>query len=202
MLLCRYQRLTEDFPILQRHLLNYIVPLAAVDKPELLAGDEPILKFVTNEIDDTVKVCMLSLHDSIQFQDVITTTIKHACTSNNWLAILRLFNCIPEVTMSNNTDWQIIHDLVLACWADGESRSNPDSAALPAGLKAFYCRDTQARTALAVCDRIPEHHGIDVIEACLIHSLSGNLKETLEVKLKYLRIYSQVDISLHMICCR
>ena len=40
----------------QRHLLQYILPLAGADNPELLNCREPILKFVTNDIADQVKV--------------------------------------------------------------------------------------------------------------------------------------------------
>lgn len=50
----RYHRLTSDYPLLQRHLLHYILPLAACDNPQLVESSEPILKFVTNDISDQV----------------------------------------------------------------------------------------------------------------------------------------------------
>lgn len=50
----RYRRLTEDYPILQRHLLHYILPLAAADRVELMESQEPILKFVSSSIDEQV----------------------------------------------------------------------------------------------------------------------------------------------------
>ena len=50
----RYHRLTDDYPIMMRHLLHYILPLASANNPQLLEGRDPILKFVTNDIDDQV----------------------------------------------------------------------------------------------------------------------------------------------------
>jgi hypothetical protein len=52
----RYHRLVDDYPVLQRHLVLYIIPLAGADNPEISHSAEPILKFVTNTIDEDVKV--------------------------------------------------------------------------------------------------------------------------------------------------
>lgn len=59
----RYHRLTDDYPILQQHLLHYILPLAGADNPELLTSAEPILKFVTNDIDNQVIACIQSIRE-------------------------------------------------------------------------------------------------------------------------------------------
>ena len=57
-----YRRLVDDFPVLQRHMLVYAIPLAAADNMEISFEIEPLLKFVTNNADQDIKVCLFNLH--------------------------------------------------------------------------------------------------------------------------------------------
>ncbi|CAG5123693.1 unnamed protein product, partial [Candidula unifasciata] len=113
----RYHRLTDDYPILQRHLLHYILPLAGADNPELLTSSEPILKFVTNEIDSQVKLCMFSLPSSDQFQCVIQDMANRLLEEHKWLEVFNIIRSLPETVVVERLYLQVLHDFVLSCWA-------------------------------------------------------------------------------------
>lgn len=189
----RYQRLMDDYPILQRHLLNYIIPLAAADNPDILSSSDRVLKFVTNEIDDSVKTCMFSLHDSIQFQQVVMDIINRLLVGRKWSAILLILKSIPEITMKQRRDWQILHDFVLGCWAEEESEHNANSPDIVNRLRRFFCPDSHARSVLSVCSRLPVDYGIDLVESCMVETVSGELKTALTNKLKELKVYLRVS---------
>ncbi|XP_067681511.1 uncharacterized protein [Haliotis asinina] len=192
----RYQRLMDDYPILQRHLLNYIIPLAAADNPDILSSSDQVLKFVTNEIDDSVKTCMFSLHDSIQFQQVVMDIINRLLVGRKWSAILLILKSIPEITMKQRRDWQILYDFVLGCWAEEESEHNSNSPEIVNRLRRFYCPDSQARSVLSVCGRLPVDYGIDLVESCMVQTVSGELRTALSNKLKELKVYLRMTDSV------
>ncbi|XP_046355808.2 zinc finger FYVE domain-containing protein 26-like isoform X1 [Haliotis rufescens] len=192
----RYQRLMDDYPILQRHLLNYIIPLAAADNPDILSSSDRVLKFVTNEIDDSVKTCMFSLHDSIQFQQVVMDIINRLLVGRKWSAILLILKSIPEITMKQRRDWQILHDFVLGCWAEEESEHNANSPDIVNRLRRFFCPDSHARSVLSVCSRLPVDYGIDLVESCMVETVSGELKTALTNKLKELKVYLRMTDSV------
>ncbi|KAK7502719.1 hypothetical protein BaRGS_00005969, partial [Batillaria attramentaria] len=210
----RYHRLVDDFPILLRHLLAYIIPLAGADNPEISHSGEPILKFVTNNINEDVKLCLFSLHDSLQFLDMLQKMVSRLGRRRHWAALIPAIRSIPEVVMTKYPHLQLLHDFVLNCWARETSTlatktrsfaSSLSGALTVAGsradatlhqLRKFYCADTQARVVLAVCDAFPVDYGLDLLKLCLTQSLDPGLRSAVEAKHHFLGVYSRISSSI------
>ena len=206
----RYHRLVDDFPILQRHLLTYIIPLAGADNPEISHSGEPILKFVTNIIDEDVKMCLFSLHDSFQFLDVLHKMASRLMAKRQWQALVPVLRSIPEVVTNTYPHLQLLHDFVISCWAKEFSSALPRSKLSAAfavsksssgaasdvnllhQLRGMYCPDTQARVVVSVCEGLPVDWGLDLLELCLSQSLQPGLRTAVKAKHHYLSVYHQV----------
>ncbi|KAI8788313.1 zinc finger FYVE domain-containing protein 26 [Biomphalaria glabrata] len=163
----RYQRLTDDYPILQRHLLHYILPLAGAENSELLESREPILKFVTNDIGDQVKLCMFSLPNSVQFQCVIQDMANQLLEDQKWTETLNILRSLPSSVVSDHIHLQILHDFVLSCWAIAQCKTTSQLVKVADGLKKFYNPFIQARTLLTICDLLPIAVSKDLLDLCL-----------------------------------
>ncbi|KAK6181134.1 hypothetical protein SNE40_009062 [Patella caerulea] len=188
----RYQRLTDDFPVLQRHLLNYILPLAGADNPDISNSGDPILKFVTNDIDEKVKLCMFSLHNSVQFQDVVIEMILRFLQTDNYYSILTILRSIPEIVMIQKREWQILHDYVISCLAMKYCQSSDCDPKVIRLLRYFYCVNTQVRTILKVCNNLPLDMAIDLLELCLSQDISCELIPVVRNQLQVLTVYSKI----------
>ncbi|KAH9515330.1 hypothetical protein Btru_014177, partial [Bulinus truncatus] len=163
----RYQRLTDDYPILQRHLLHYILPLAGAVNSELLDCREPILKFVTNDIGDQVKLCMFSLPNSVQFQCVIQDMANQLLIAKKWTETLNILRSLPSSVFDDHIHLQILHDFVLSCWAINQSKKPNQLSQIVDGLRTYYNPCMQARTILTICDVLPINVSQDLLEMCL-----------------------------------
>lgn len=200
----RYQRLVDDFPILLRHLLAYIIPLAGADNPEISQSSEPILKFVTNVIDDDVKLCLFSPHDSLQFLSMLQKMTTRLSRQRRWQSLILVIRSIPEVVMAKYSHLQLLHDFVLSCWAREvivkHKAQHPPFLPTSTGqeikvlhqLRRFYCSDTQARVALAVCEGLPVEYGLDLLDLILSQNVHSGLRSAVETKRHYLQVYSHV----------
>ena len=205
----RYHRLVDDFPILQRHLLTYIIPLAGADNPEISHSGEPILKFVTNVIDEDVKMCLFSLHNSLQFLEVLHTMTSRLITKRHWQGLIPVLRSIPEAVMGTYPHLQLLHDFIISCWAKDFSAALPKSKSAVAStvsraisvatdasqlyqLRKMYCADTQARVVIAVCEGLPVDWGLDLLELCLSQSLQPGLRAAVSAKHHYLTVYHKV----------
>ncbi|BFZ12118.1 hypothetical protein BsWGS_15157 [Bradybaena similaris] len=189
----RYHRLTDDYPILQRHLLHYILPLAGADNPELLTSTEPILKFVTNEIDGQVKLCMFSLPTSDQFQCVIQDMANRLLEEQKWLEVFNIIKSLPETVVTERLHLQVLHDFVLSCWAISQVGKPGFAPKVGDRLRKFYNRDVQARTVLTVCHTLPLDLCIDLLDLCMT-SLNENsgLWKAINVKYQEASVYSKI----------
>ncbi|XP_076441937.1 uncharacterized protein LOC143280973 isoform X2 [Babylonia areolata] len=205
----RYHCLVDDFPILQRHLLTYIVPLAGADNPEISRSGDPVLKFVTNVIDEDVKVCMFSLHDSLQFLDMLHTMTSRLMAKRYWQRLIPVLRSIPEVVMETYPHLQLLHDFVVSCWAKEFTSSLPPAVSRPSKggspgsevsllhqLRRMYCPNTQARLVMAVCDRLPVDWGLDLLQLCLSQPIQPQLRSAVQAKLHHLTVYHKITSCL------
>ncbi|KAK7103379.1 hypothetical protein V1264_018289 [Littorina saxatilis] len=204
----RYHRLVDDFPILQRHLLTYIIPLAGADNLEISHSAEPILKFVTNVIDEDVKVCLFSLHDSFQFLEMLHMMSSRLTAKRQWQALIPVLRSIPEVVVDTYPHLKLLHDFVVSCWGREFSALLPKSKPLSHSsaaakswmakintlhqLRKLYCSDTQARVVVAVCDGLPVDWGLDLLELCLSQSIQPGLCTAVKAKHHYLSVYHRI----------
>ncbi|GFO26040.1 Zinc finger fyve domain-containing protein 26 [Plakobranchus ocellatus] len=163
----RYHRLTDDYPVLMRHLLHYILPLASADNPQLLEGRDPILKFVTNEIDDQVKLCMFSLPGSRQFLGVVHNIANSLLEERKWLELLNILHSLPHQVMLQQLGLQALHDHVLSSWALSEVKKPGYAPKIGDQLRKFYNSDLQARTVLSVSTALSKDLCLDLLDLCL-----------------------------------
>lgn len=201
----RYHRLVDDFPILQRHLLTYIVPLAGADNPEISGSRDPVLKFVTNVIDEDVKVCLFSLHNSLQFLDMLHTMTSRLMGKRHWQGLIPVLRSIPEVVMDTYSHLQLLHDFVVSCWAKEFTATLPRAKPPKGGsrevnllhqLRRMYCPNTQARVVIAVCDRLPVDWGLDLLGLCLSQPIHSQLRKAVQAKHHHLSIYHKITTCL------
>lgn len=210
----RYHRLVDDFPILMRHLLAYIIPLAGADNPEISHSGEPILKFVTNNINEDVKLCLFSLHDSLQFLDMLQKMVARLSRRRQWGALIPVMRSIPEVVMKKYPHLQLLQDFILSCWAREigvtVSKTQPFIGGVPGlqssvvkkaitslyQLRKVYCGDVQARVSLVVCDALPVDFALDLMNLCLSQKLEPGLQSAVEAKHHYLSVYSRISAAI------
>ncbi|XP_035827727.1 zinc finger FYVE domain-containing protein 26 [Aplysia californica] len=193
----RYQRLTNDYPVLQRHLLQYILPLAGADHPELLESREPILKFVTNDIEDQVKLCMFSLADSEQFQGVIHDMANRLLEERKWMELLTMLGSLPSSVISEFSPLQVLHDFSLSCWAISHVKLPGQAPKVGDRLRWFYNPTLQARIVLTVTYSLPLDLASDLLDLC-IHGLeeSSGLWQAVVSRKKEIGIHSKIMASV------
>lgn len=204
----RYHCLVDDFPILQRHLLAYIIPLAGADNPEISHSGEPILKFVTNVIDEDVKLCLFSLHNSLQFLNMLHSMAVRLSHLHKWKAMIPVMRSIPESVVTLYPHLQLLHDFVVSCWVRESSlvqkpepgtvqpsfSSVNEEAKFLYYLRKFYSSETQARMVLSVCDGLPVDIGMDLLNLCLSQPVHSQLWSAVADKHQYLSMYSRVSM--------
>ncbi|CAL1527591.1 unnamed protein product [Lymnaea stagnalis] len=189
----RYHRLTDDYPVLQRHLLHYILPLAGADNSELLESREPILKFVTNDINDQVKLCMFSLPNSTQFQCVIQDMANRLLEEHKWTEILNILASLPGNVLQDQLHMQVLHDFVLSCWALSVLQKPVLGTKIGNGLRKFYNPALQARTVLTVCHVLPLDLSLDLLDLCMTVLGRGHgLWQAVHNKYQQFRLYKKI----------
>lgn len=111
----RYQKLTRDYPKLKGHILHYVIPIAGAEDPEIMGSADPILKFISNNILDRVKVCMLNLHTSKEFHSVLTKLLNDLTKQGKWSNVISLLEGIPIMVTRQQPDLCVLHDFSLTC---------------------------------------------------------------------------------------
>lgn len=111
----RYQKLTRDYPILKGHILSFVIPVAGAEDPEILGSADPILKFISNNISDRVKVCMLNLHTSKEYQSVFMKFLEDLMKEGKWWNVISLLESIPIMVARQQPDLCVLHDFALTC---------------------------------------------------------------------------------------
>ncbi|KAK3587800.1 hypothetical protein CHS0354_042763 [Potamilus streckersoni] len=192
----RYQKLSDNFPTLKRHLLNYIVPIAGTEDPEILRGGDPILKFVTSNITDKFKSIMLTLHDSIQFYTFVTEIVYKLFIQHKWQEILGIIDSIPVCVFKENSQLQNIHDMVLSCMILRDAKkgelSKSKSEQVMGLVHRVLSQDQQARMLLSVHQSLHIEHNMDLFEMCLCQPMTEELQLALRTKFDEIRIYYQI----------
>ncbi|KAL3872697.1 hypothetical protein ACJMK2_035906 [Sinanodonta woodiana] len=192
----RYQKLSDNFPTLKRHLLNYIVPIAGTEDPEILRGGDPILKFVTSNITDKFKTIMLTLHDSIQFNTFVTEIVFKLFVQHKWHEILSIIDSIPVCVFKENPQLQNIHDMVLCSVILKDAKkgilSKSKSEQVMGLVHQVLSQDQQARMLLSVYQSLHIEHNMDLFEMCLCQPMTEELQLALKTKFEEIKIYYRI----------
>lgn len=198
----RYQKLSNEYPALKRHLLNYIVPLAATEDPDILKGDDPILKLLTSDIIERFKTNMLTLHESLEFRILLTGLLDELFDLRKWREILHVIDCIPVTVFRQQTNLCSLHDFVVCCLihklcsiADDKLTLTKDkSENVMVLLHRMLSADGQAREILAVYHKLQIDHNIDLFQMCLSRCDLGKcMKEAVGQKFKQIKMLYRVS---------
>lgn len=201
----RYHRLTDDYPILKRHLLNLVVPLAAAEEPDIIKSGDPILKFVTSSISDKVKGCMLNLHGNKEYQTCLAAILNQLFGSRDWKAIVNILTCIPVMQLDASPQLKILSDFVVCCVATTLTKPGTVCSAVDAdtvcnSIRLCHNISHQARTALSLAKFLPLDAALTLVQYCLSNKdLCSQLAEALHAKMAELKIYDQVCVKIFML---
>lgn len=197
----RYEKLTQ-YPTLKRHLLNYIIPLAATENSDLLKGDDPILKLLTSDIIERFKTNMLSLHESKNFRRLLTALLNELFQLRKWREILQVIDSIPVNVVKRQTSLCVLHDFVVCCLVHTQCTLADDTTTLNKEksedvmtlLYRILSADLQAREVLSVHQKLQIDHTLDLFSLCLNKkNLSTNMIEALKQKFKQVQVFHRVS---------
>ena len=193
----RYQKLTNNYPTLKHHLLNYIIPIAGAQVEDINKSGDPVLKLITSAISDKLKACMLSLHSSIPFHDVVISVLDSLIVNFKWLEILHILESFPSTVLHNEPKYIALKDFSLESIIF--SRLSQTVAKLEADeiskcLKHFYDPVKACHILLSIYRKLP----LDVVQD-LFHSFYNDdirisLKEAISHKQKEINLYFRVSI--------
>ena len=196
----RYEKLTYDFPFFKRHLLNYVIPLAATEDHDILKGDDPILKLLTSEMMERFKSSILSLHESNEFRILVSGLLNELFALRKWTEICNIIHSIPVTVVRNNANLQSLHDFVLCCSVhkkcssvDG-SLKGTKSNEVTTLIHGIYCIHTQAHVILTVYKKLHIDNNIEIFGMCLNHKeLNDSLRETIQKKFQEIKVFYRVS---------
>ncbi|XP_076098495.1 uncharacterized protein LOC143068375 isoform X2 [Mytilus galloprovincialis] len=193
----RYQKLTDSYPSLKQHLLNYIVPIAGSQDEEIIKSRDPVLKLITSSISDKLKACMLCLHCSQPFQDVVKSVLNSLITGSKWLKILEILHSFPSTVIQNDPKYAALTEISLECIIFHRLSQSPFPSKLVAdeicsALKRFNDCTKACHILLSIYKKLP----LDVVQD-LFHSfdnvdIDNQLKETVATKLKEINLYIRI----------
>lgn len=192
----RYQKLTEDYPTLKRHLLNYVVPIANAEDPDIQKSGDPILKFMTSNITEKVKACMLNLHNSRQFQNVLEVILNELFLDRKWPEIIAILDSMPLKVLRCNSVLLTWYDFALCCEIHGlisEDQSRSSDNELANCLRCFKCPLVQTRTLLTVYHKLPIDSALELFELCCFYNIPSDLRQTIQEKIDVLKMYQDVS---------
>lgn len=195
----RYQKLTDDYRTLRRHVLSYVIPIAGAEDPEILKGSDPLLKLITSNMSEKVKACMLNLHDNDQFQMVVKSILNDLISDRKWSKILTVIDSFPSILLRQRTDLSALHDFTLSHLihekiVDIDLNDKVDTE-VTSHICRFHCVDGKIRILLGVYRRLPIEHSIDLFEMCYYQCGHQHiLRDTVINKLKELKMYYRVCI--------
>lgn len=199
----RYEKLTNEYPALKRHVLNYIVPMAATEDPDIEKGSDPILKLLTSDIVERFKGNMLSLHESKNFRALITEIIGVQFEKRKWMEIVKVIDSVPVTLERKQAALCSLHDFVVCCaindiCSKGESTKmlkKEDSQLVSSLVHRLVSPECQARQLLCVHRRLQIEHNLDLFDMVLSqpHDCASQ-KDVLEMVSKRLKVYYRVCI--------
>ena len=198
----RYEKLTYDYPALKRHLLNFIVPLAATEDHVIFKGDDPILKLLTSEIVEKFKMNMLSLHESLEFQACLTGLLNELFSHRKWIEILQVIDSVPVTVFRKDVGMCGLRDFVITCIIHSLCNSGDSGSTLPKEksekvyslIHELMSVELQARELLAVHVNLEIEHNMDLFNMCLSNTtLSEAMKTVLHLKFQQIKVFYRVS---------
>lgn len=209
----RYQKLTDEYPTLKRHLLNYVIPIAGAEDPQILKGRDSLLKLITSNFSEKVKACMLNLHGNWQFQTVLASILNDLVVDRKWSEILLVLDSLPVTQLRDSSFFCALHDFSLKCLVQSSFSSTKVAMATESTtpvtvvtrqkasvvvdhLHRFLCPVTMTRLLLVVYRKLPMDHGIELFQMCQHFDMTEQMMVAVGVKLAELTMFNRVSTVL------
>ncbi|XP_062609221.1 zinc finger FYVE domain-containing protein 26-like [Saccostrea cucullata] len=193
----RYQRLTRDYPILNGHILSYVIPVAGAEDPEILGSADPILKFISNNISDSVKVCMLNLHTSKEFQSVLMKLLEDLTKEGKWLAVISLLEGIPIIVTRQRPQLCVLHDFALACCvtelvSGNQSLNQSQTDKVVCCMHKFIDKEKFIHLLLSVYKSLPLEECCELFDLVFYLQSHESLHSAVKAKIQELKMFLRI----------
>lgn len=193
----RYQKLTDSYPTLKQHLLNYIIPIAGSQDEDIIRSRDPVLKFITSAISDKLKACMLSVHTSLPFQEVVMSILNLLIVNFKWLEILNVLQSFPSL-IQNEPEYNALtefslENIIFHILSHSTSPNKKEANEIYQSFKRFCDPAKACRILLSVYKRLPLDVVLDMFHSFYNEDMSTSLKEAVAIKLKEINLYSRVS---------
>ncbi|XP_069118425.1 uncharacterized protein [Argopecten irradians] len=198
----RYQKLTDEYPTLKRHLLNYVIPIAGAEDPEILRGRDSLLKLITSNFSEKVKACMLNLPGNWQFQSVVISILNDLLLDRKWSEILLVLKSLPPPLLRETHSFCSLYDFSLTCLINTvfHKTKNKDVAMVTRQeadtvmnyLSRFLCPVTMTRLLMSIYRKLPMDHNMELFQMCHHSLMSQQIIGVIQNKLKELNMYNRI----------
>lgn len=194
----RYQKLTRDYPILKGHILSFVIPVAGAEDPEILGSADPILKFISNNISDRVKVCMLNLHTSKEYQVTLMKLLGDLTREGKWWNVVSLLESIPIMVTRQHPDLCVLHDFALTCCVTGliretQSLTRSQIEKTVSCLHKFLDKELFVHLLMSVYKKLPLEESCELFDLAYYTHSHGSLHSAVSTKIKELQMFLRVS---------
>lgn len=193
----RYQKLTDSYPTLKQHLLNYIIPIAGSQDEDIIRSRDPVLKLITSTILDKLKACMLSVHMSPLFQEVVMSILNSLIVNFKWLEILDVLQSFPSL-IQNEPEYNALtefslENIIFHQLSHSTSPNKKEANEIYQSFKRFCDPAKACRILFSVYKRLPLDVVQDLFHSFYNEDMSTSLKEAVATKLSEINLYSRVS---------
>ncbi|CAH1802978.1 unnamed protein product, partial [Owenia fusiformis] len=191
----RYQKLTDDFPVLKRHLEAYVIPLVGGTHPDILTTSDKVLRLTSCALDEDTRACMLLLHDTDHFRTVVHDTLDQLVEEKQWKVMLEIIDSIPAASTSHHTDLIILRDYILSHLCN--QHSNPSYSESDWKYAMWIQNPTmQARVVLGGLRQWSVETCIELLKMCTQQmGLEEPLKDAVQSQLDKMNVYLVIAAS-------
>ncbi|OWF55424.1 Zinc finger FYVE domain-containing protein 26 [Mizuhopecten yessoensis] len=204
----RYQKLTDEYPTLKRHLLNYVIPIAGAEDPEILKGRDSLLKLITSNFSEKVKACMLNLPGNWQFQTVVVSILNDLLLDRKWSEILLVLDSLPPTLVRETGSFCSLYDFSLTCLVQRVFNKTkvtltPDVTSVTFVtkqaadtamnyLRRFLCPVTMTRLLLYVYKKLPMDQNMELFQMCRHFVMVEHMIMVVHQKLRELSMFNRI----------
>ncbi|KAK3093553.1 hypothetical protein FSP39_017239 [Pinctada imbricata] len=193
----RYQKLTDDYPVLKQHIVTYVIPIAGAEDPEILKSGDLLLKFITSNISEKVKACMLNLHDSQQFQNVLMRMLNDLLNQKKWTQIIDVLESLPNVVLAAQAELCVLHDFVIMCFIHEKIKKTPllskrVSEQVLKYLQRILSKDIKFHSLLLCHRHLLLEQNLTLFEICCFDSMSEEMLSIIRKKLAEMKMYYRI----------
>ncbi|XP_064623470.1 zinc finger FYVE domain-containing protein 26-like isoform X2 [Lineus longissimus] len=192
----RYQKLSQNFPILSHHVQENVIPLAGALQEDIANHGDPILKLLSMSIRGDIRECMLMMSSSPQFCRDVNNILNELVQNKKWLTISHVLTSLPEFTLSRNPEWTTLRDFSLCCCTkEGTPVNNSPQSRMMSWrfLQQISDPDTQVRAVLGTLKMWSVTICLELLGMCQsLQNIEARLKRAVEIQLEAMKLYQKI----------